>query len=33
MDIEEFIKYVVWVIFFAVALLGVYLLLKRLGVM
>jgi len=33
MDLEEFIKYAVWVIFFAVALLGVYLLLKRLGVM
>jgi len=33
MDLEAFIKYVVWVIFFAVALLGVYFLLKRLGVM
>lgn len=32
MDLEEFIKYVVWVIFFAVALIGVYFLLKRLGV-
>ena len=33
MDLEEFIKYVLWIIFFAVALLGIYLLLKRLGVM
>ena len=33
MDLEEFIKYVIWIIFFAVALLGVYFLLKKLGVM
>ncbi len=33
MDLEDFIKYVVWIVFFAVALLGIYLLLKRLGVM
>ena len=33
MDLEEFIKYVIWVIFFAVAFLGIYFLLKRLGIM
>jgi len=33
MDLEEFIKYVLWIIFFAVALFGIYFLLKRLGVL
>ena len=33
MDLEEFIKYGIWVVFFAVALLGIYFLLKRLGIM
>jgi len=33
MDLEEFIKYVIWIIFFAAALFGVYFLLKRLGAM
>jgi hypothetical protein len=33
MDLEEFIKYALWIIFFAVALLGVYFLLRRFGIM
>lgn len=33
MDLEEFIKSIVWVVFFAAALLGIYFLLKRLGIM
>jgi len=33
MDLETLIKYLTWVLFFAVALAGVYLLLKKIGVM
>jgi hypothetical protein len=32
MDFEELIKYVVWIIFFGVALTGIYFMLKKLGV-
>lgn len=32
MDQEELIKYLTWVIFFMVALAGIYFMLKRLGV-
>lgn len=31
MDLDEMLKYAVWIIFFAVALTGIYLLLKRVG--
>mgnify|MGYP001604639656 FL=1 len=30
---EDLIKYLIWIVFFALALAGVYLLLKKLGVM
>jgi len=33
MDIEDLIKYLIWIIFFAVALTGIYFLLRKLGVM
>jgi hypothetical protein len=33
MDLDEIMKYVIWIIFFAVVLVGLYLLLKRLGIM
>jgi len=33
MDLEELIQYLVWIIFFGVALAGVYFMLKRLGVL
>ncbi len=32
MNLDIFIKYLTWVLFFAIALAGIYLLLKRLGV-
>ena len=33
MELDELIKYALWVIFFAAALIGLFFLLKRLGVM
>ena len=30
---EDLIKYLIWIVFFALALAGVYFLLKKLGVM
>ena len=33
MNLDDLIKYVVWIVFFGVALVGVYLLLTKLGVM
>lgn len=33
MDLEEFIKYVIWVVFFGAALAGIYLMLRGLGVL
>jgi len=32
MSLDEIIKYLIWVVFFGIALVGVYFLLKRLGV-
>jgi len=32
MDLENLIKYLIWIIFFGVALAGVYFLLRNLGV-
>ena len=32
MDTEELIKYLVWMIFFALAIAGIYLLLRKIGV-
>lgn len=32
MDLDDFIKYAIWVIFFSVALFGIYLILKKLGI-
>ncbi len=32
MDTEELIKYLIWVVFFAIALAGVYFLLRKIGV-
>jgi hypothetical protein len=32
MDLENLIKYLIWIIFFGVALAGIYFLLKNLGV-
>lgn len=32
MDTEELIKYLVWIVFFALAITGIYLLLRKLGV-
>jgi len=32
MDIEELIKYLTWIVFFGVALAGIYFTLRRLGV-
>lgn len=31
MDLENLIKYLIWIILFAVALAGIYLLLRKLG--
>ena len=33
MDMEPLIKYLMWIVFFILALAGIYLMLKRLGVM
>lgn len=33
MNLEDLIKYLIWIIFFAVALIGVYFLLKKFGIM
>jgi len=32
MNLDEIIKYLIWVVFFGIALVGVYALLKKLGV-
>jgi len=32
MDLENLIKYLIWIIFFGVALAGIYFLLRKLGV-
>lgn len=32
MEIDELIRYLIWVVFFAAALMGIYLMLKKLGV-
>ncbi len=32
MDLEEAIKYLIWIVFFGIALAAVYTLLKKLGV-
>jgi len=32
MNLDEFIKYLVWVVFFGIAIFGVYTLLGRIGV-
>ena len=32
MDLDEFIKYLTWIVFFAIAFAGLYLMLKKLGV-
>jgi len=32
MSLDEIIKYLIWVVFFGIALVGVYFMLKRLGV-
>jgi len=31
MDIEDLIKYLIWIVFFALALVGIYFLLRKLG--
>lgn len=31
MNIDDVIKYIIWIVFFGVAIAGVYFLLKRLG--
>jgi hypothetical protein len=33
MNLEQFIKYLIWVVFLVVALIGLYFLLTRLGAM
>jgi hypothetical protein len=33
MNLDEVIKYLIWIVFFGVALAGIYFMLKRLGVM
>jgi len=33
MNLENLIKYLIWIIFFGVALMGVYFLLKKMGIM
>jgi hypothetical protein len=33
MNIDEFIKYLIWIIFFGLVLLGLWALLKKLGIM
>lgn len=32
MDLDEMIKYIIWVVLFAVVLVGLYFLFKRLGI-
>jgi hypothetical protein len=32
MNLDEMVKYLIWIIFFGLALAGVYLLLKKIGV-
>ena len=32
MDLDVFMKYLIWIVFFALALAGLYIMLKRLGV-
>jgi len=32
MNLDEFTKYIIWIIFFAIALTGLYFLLKKAGV-
>lgn len=32
MNFDEMVKYLIWIVFFALAFAGVYLLLKKLGV-
>ncbi len=31
MTLDDFLKYLVWVVFFAIAVAGIYILLKKLG--
>jgi len=33
MNVDELIKYLIWIVFFILALGGVYLMLKKIGVM
>lgn len=33
MNIDDMIKYIIWIVFFALALAGIYFLLKNLGIM
>lgn len=33
MDLEGFMKYIVWIVFFGIALVGLFFMLKKLGVM
>ncbi len=33
MDLDEFIKYLIWIVFFGIALTGMYFMLKQFGVM
>jgi hypothetical protein len=33
MDFDELIKYLIWVVFFALAIAGVFLLLKKIGIL
>ncbi len=33
MNMDELIKYLIWIVFFGIALFGVYALLKKLGIM
>ncbi len=33
MDLEEFIKYIIWIVVFAAALSGIYLMFKQLGIL
>lgn len=33
MDLDELLKYLIWIVFFAVALIGLYFLLKSLGIL
>jgi hypothetical protein len=33
MELDEFLKYIVWAVIFVIALFGIYFLAKRLGIM